>query len=59
MVVYCHNKYVKLLLFFLSKNQTCLNYPFLSFFSSSYNVWKHMQYPALISRQPVVITQFR
>ena len=26
---------------------------------SSYNVWKYVRYPALISRQPGVITQFR
>ena len=28
-------------------------------FFSSYNVWKHMRYLILISRQPGVITQFR
>ena len=29
------------------------------YFFSSYNVWKHVQYHVLISRQPGVITQFR
>ena len=28
-------------------------------FFSSYNVWKHVRYHVLISRQPGVITQFR
>ena len=31
----------------------------LFFFFSSYNVWKYVRYPALISFQPAVITEFR
>ena len=34
-------------------------YNLLSLFFSSYNVWKHLRYPALISRQPGVMTQFQ
>ena len=30
----------------------------MQFFFSSYNVWKHVRYPALISCQPRVIIQF-
>ena len=29
------------------------------YFFPSYNVWKHVRYPSLISHQPGVITQFR
>ena len=34
-------------------------YIYIYIYISSYNVWKHVRYPALISRQPRVITQFR
>ena len=41
----------------LKKQKKQTDFLFVKF--SSYNVWKHVRYPALISHQPGVIKQFR